>query len=292
MVSLIKIPPLNNTEKIYTTLAARINSLLFGSLKQNIFYLHIQKCGGISIAQAIKTCYYPYDFIKDRELVHFLDAKASFRAIKTTAEQSESSFETTDHYLENQELMFRERLLLYYMGQERIKYISGHFVFNEKTYELFSNKFNFVTVLRNPLERWISHYFWKRYNKNGHRNVDMDITEYLRSDIGQRNGYSYVKCFGGINKKGDYTSKQAIDKAKENLNKFKVVGCLEHQEAFVNQFEEQFGKKLKIRRLNQSPKSEAYRKSVVTEELKEEIKEICKPDIEIYQYALKNFVKT
>lgn len=118
----------------------------------------------------------------------------------------------------------------------------------------------------------------------------MDIEAFLESERGQRQGYEYVKFLGGADKLGDYTSEEAINRAKENLHKFTIVGCLEHQGEFVKQFEEQFGRRLKIGVTNQSPKPETERKSIITEEIKEKIRAICRPDIEIYQYAKDNFV--
>lgn len=292
MLSFTDLPPSESVAKGLNALVTKTNNLFNGSLKQKIFYLHIHKCGGISIQQAIKACYHTLDLTKDRQLFHLLNAKASFNAVQKTVDQTASPvdliFNTSDDYLE---LKFRENLLLYYMSQEHINYISGHFTFSMSAYKYFSNEYAFVTVLREPVERWISLYFWRRYNKQGHRNIDTDITTHLRSELAKKQGCRYIKFLGGINEQGDYTSRQAIDKAKENLHKFSVVGCLEYQGDFVKQFEEQFGRKLRIKRLNKSPSSEAHRKSLITEDIKEEVRQICKPDIELYEYALSNFVK-
>lgn len=114
---------------------------------------------------------------------------------------------------------------------------------------------------------------------------------HLRSPFGQSQGYEYVKFLGGANKAGDYTSRQAIDRAKKNLHKFDIVGFIEYQEHFLEQFEDRFGVRLKLETRNQNPTSESYRKSIVTEEIEEKIKTICKTDRELYQYAVDNFVK-
>lgn len=291
-MNLIWLPPAADTVKIFNALLAKTDNLLHGPLEQKIFYLHVQKCGGTSIKQAIKACYRSLDITKQLQSYHLLNSKASFNAVQKIIDQPDLPFDKSlfhaDDYLE---LKFRENLLLYYMGQEDINYIAGHFSFSEPASRYFSDQYAFVTVLREPVERWISLYFWRRYNKNGHRNIYTDITTHLKSELAKNQGCGYVKFFGGVNKEGDYTSEQAINRAKENLHKFSVVGALEYQEDFVKQFEERFGRKLKIRNLNQSPKSKAERSSVITEEIKEEIRAICKPDIEIYQYALENFIK-
>jgi len=276
-----------STVKTFDSLLARSHNLFRGRLKDNIFFLHIQKCGGSSINQAIKSCYQTLNITQDRYLSH-LDSEAAFKAVQMSGGQTNLSAGTINDY---PILQFRENLLLYYMSQQRIRYIAGHFSFSATAYQHFFEKYAFVTVLRDPVERWISAYFYNRYKKAGDRKLDADFTAYLDSELGRSRGYTCVKLLGGANPAGDYTSEQAITRAKDNLQKFTVVGCLEYQEDFVRQFEQQFGRKLKIRSTNQSPKSKAYRRSLITEEIEEKIREICKPDVEVYQYAVDNFVQ-
>ena len=247
---------------------------------------------GVSFKQALQACYRTLDGIKQHQIYHLLDSKASFNAFNQLTDKAnfpwEQSLADDNDYLE---LKFRESLLLYYMNQIHINYIGGHFSFSNAAYQYFSNQYSFVTVLRHPVDRWISLYFWRRYNKQGRRNIDTDITTHLQSELAYQQGCGYIKFLGGVNKDGDYASPQAISRAKENLHKFRVVGCLEYQENFLKQFEEQFGRKLKIKQLNKSPKSVTHKKAVITDEINAEIRELCKPDLEVYQYAIDNFVK-
>jgi len=284
-------PSFENTVKTLDSFTGRSINQLQGSLRENIFYLHIFKCGGTSINQAIKACYLTWNITKDRYLF-YLAANASFDTVQRC----------TDLYPDTPEdyriWKYRESLLLYYMYQGVLRYgkftgghyISGHFSFSECAYQNFCNNYAFITVLRDPVKRWISGYFFNRYKQREHHKIDLDLKEYLNSERAQKESY-YVKLLGGVNKEEDYRSEQAIARAKENLHKFRIVGCLEYQEDFIRQFEEQFGRRLKIRNFNPSPKSKAHCRSVITEEIEEKIKEICKPDIEIYQYAVENLVK-
>lgn len=287
MKSFIKMPPSEDTSKAFESVIARSNNLFNGSLKENIFFLHIHKCGGSSINQAIKSCYLTWDITKDRRLVH-LDSHAAFNAAQKCIDQTNFPSEQTDTY---HLLRFRENLLLYYMDQKDINYIAGHFSFSATAYEYFFKKYAFITVLRDPVARWISFYFYNRNKQRGPFKIDTELEAFIESERGQRQGYEYVKFLGGADQAGDYTSAQAINRAKENLHKFSIVGCLEYQGDFVKQFEERFGRKFKIGVSNQSPKSEPERKSIISEGIKEKVREVCKPDIEIYQYAINNFVK-
>ena len=284
----LKMPSYEENIKILDNLIATTNNLFHGSLEENIVFFHFFKCGGTSIAQAIKFCYLNLELMKHRHVFH-LNAGAARNAAQKILELSDFSYaQTNNDYIDRK---LEEYLLLYYMSQKHIKYIAGHFRFSEIAYQCFSDKYAFITVLRDPVERFISSYFYGRY-KIG--TIDKEFTEHLKLKAEKFPGgvSLYGECLCDLDSIEDYTSDVAIARAKENLHKFKIVGFLEYQQEFLNQFEEQFGRKLKIKVLNKSPKPEAYRKSIITEEIKEKIKEICKPDLEIYQYAVNNFVKT
>lgn len=280
--------PYEDIVKAFDTVSALSNNFLHGSLKEKIFYLHIYKCGGTSIAQAIKSCYLDLENIENNFVFH-LNRRAANEAINAIRRNLGNPELFSNHmYKDDLRLKLQESLLLYYMGREQTNYIAGHFGFSATAYQYFSNKYAFITVLREPVKRFISAYVYGRYREG--RKHNMDLTEYLQAKTGF-GGSTYVKLLGGLDETGDYTSERAIARAKENLHKFSVVGCLEYTEEFLKQFEERFGRKLKIRKYNQSPKSETYRNSILTEETEEKIREICKPDLEIYQYALDNFVR-
>lgn len=257
------------------------NTIRDGGLKDRIFFLHVPKCGGTSIDEAIKSCYVTADVRKDRLLVR-LDSKASAKA-GSILYGLDYTYGTCKDF---QEFNFREELLAYYMSLERIRYISGHFSFNDRVHGKYGDKFNFVTVLRDPVKRWISVYFYVRYRRSDRWLIESDLLDYLASDRGRSHGYEYAKLLGGARAESDYASKHSIENAKRNLHRFEVVGCVECLDHFAKSFEQRFGMHLEIKRRNENPVSASCRKPFITEEVEEKIRDVCKPDLEIYEYAI------
>ena len=141
---------------MFKSLLVKTNNLFHRSLKNNIIFLHVPKCGGTSVDYAIRRHYRK----KDRLVT--INARASTNAANLIS-QINFPYETADDY---PILKMRENLLLYYMSQN-MKYISGHFGFSEIGYRKFLGGYTFITILRDPVKRWISVYLFNRYKKRG-----------------------------------------------------------------------------------------------------------------------------
>lgn len=276
---------MNSLNKNLSLLSTRTRNLFQPSPKEGIFYLHIPKCGGTSLNIALQECFLRWSLSDTCDIVN-LDGPASWEAIETSTGNILAPDSADDYSV----MKFREELLLYHMSQRHIRFISGHFPFSTAAYKAFSDKFAFITLLRNPVDRWISSYFYNR-NRQSHRyrKIDIGIEDYLESDYGRSQGYEYTKFLAGIDVKGHFMTDQAVAKAKENLHSFRQVGFLEDMPEFKLRFEENFGRKLNIRILNQKPKSENPEILQTIEKSMPLIEDICRPDLEVYNYALDAF---
>ena len=270
----------------FKKLGERVANLFRKPPKDRIVFFHIPKCGGVSLTDTLRSRYLSLDSRSYREVIS-LDVSASDNAIKIQKELNNQSHIVA----EDQVLEFREHLLLYFLSRAQTRFLSGHFQFSEVAYRNFSKKFAFVTVLRDPVERWISAYFYNRYKQSNHRKVILDIDDYLNSELGVQQGREYIKFIGGIYETGMCVTPEAIERAKRNLHKFDIVGILEDQEKLIERFEARFGIRLRLGMKNTNPKSQQDRNLIMTETRRRKVQEICAPDLEVYQYAVKNFLE-
>lgn len=242
-----------------------------GSMRERVVFLHIPKCGGTSVARAIGAAY-GWSAGRRGQIVH-LNPAASWRGSRTA---ELSLFE------------FREHLLLYEMARPNVRYITGHYPFSETAVREHGRDWEVITVLRHPVDRWFSHYFYNRYKNSSHFSTDITLDAYVDSETGRGQGRTYVRWFSGD--LSDDWSGASTDRAIENVDRCALVGLLEHLDVFRNDFRNRFGVTLRIPRLNRNPGPSAAREEAVTEEIMRRVEELCEPDLRVYDHVLERSV--
>lgn len=246
--------------------------LFGGKVNKKIFFLHINKCGGTSLKDAIQASF----GIKKNI------GKGSFWRI-----QDHSAYEVAE-ILGESVRDYQSKLLLYFMHHDKYRYITGHFGWSNQAYKQFSHKWNFITVLRDPISRWFSAYFYLTSTKTEFRERwNCDLKSYLNSETAIKQGRKYVLTLTeGISlEKAD--SEVAINQAIKNLDNFNLVGILENLDLFNKDYHQLFGAKLLIPKLNTNKVSHAKQKEMITDDILEKVKEICYPDLRVYEHVVR-----
>lgn len=234
-----------------------------------MFFLHVQKCGGTSIKQALRA---GFPLVRPRDEVLDLDAAASTRIASR---------------LDLNNFEFRDQLLSYHLESAYPRVIMGHFRFTAALHERYLDDVAFVTVLRRPADRFLSAYFYDRYKANEYGRIEESLETFLLHDgeptlRARVHAEKYAALFRGDGTKdARRASADDVAAAIENLKRFAVVGFLEELEPFVTQLDEWADTPLDIPVLNTTPAS-ATQRDEVTPELLSVIEDICAPSTQIY----------
>lgn len=238
-----------------------------------IVFHHIPKCGGMSITAGLALTYYPLRLALGgrRNFPGRLDAKAASAA---AALQGQNRYE------------YRRLLMAYHLEQDKTPFLFGHYPFCPSAYERFKNDWAFVTLLRDPVKRWYSEYYWNRYKSHDYDKTELDIEAYLDSEQGRLNAQSFTNFLAPRPDPLAPPTAKDVKHSLENLEKFDVVGKLEDLPKFRSAMKTRFGRKPFFYKRNSSPapdtaktlpdKHSAFHKT---------LQERLQADIEIYTRA-------
>jgi len=188
----------------------RLNASLLGKAKR-IFFCHVPKCAGTSLSRAIARQAYPaYQAVLipnfSVRLEAAKDASTIFALPKVEA---------------------RQIILCYHLALDRYKFGTGHVYCRPKLVDAYRKKWHFVTILRNPVDRWISEYAYNTFKASNWAKNELSLEDYIQSEKGRGTAESFLRYFSSIPYPYSGDPQLYVDEAIDNLSRFSVVCTVE-----------------------------------------------------------------
>lgn len=232
--------------------------------EQTIIYLHIPKTGGL-------TLYSVFDHIYPQDNIYTLFPTKGDKPVKKLRQLPDEE-------------------------KRHIKVLRGHFGFGR--HDLLPQPCTYITMLRDPVERIISHYYYVLQipEHELHKKVKgtgMGLAEYVRSGISRELNNGQTRAISGLKSDYDYgeNPREKLMTAKENLKKyFSVVGLVEKYDESLILLKREFGWDWPVYTKNNVTKKKVARQKIPGSTI-EIIKEYNRLDIDLYEYAVKLFAE-
>lgn len=243
------------------------------NLTSPVIFFHVPKCGGTSVKAAILDRLGILDYLRGRYFT--LDAHASRESAEVLGTEMR---------------ILRENVLAYEVNcSPKPVFVAGHFIYSRPIHQKISEEYTAMTVIRDPIKRFVSQFF---YNKNkstqDHFGIDASIDEYLDSERAKGTGRLMTSYFAGNEalNDDDFTVDELIERAIQNIRRFDVVGVLGDLKRFEREFARATGTNIQIAHHRKNPTDQPEKEYVLTEERLQHIRELCAPDVRLFEAVL------
>ena len=272
-----------------------------GKAQQNqakFAFVHVPKSGGISIDLAMRE-----QLAKPGE-ARFSREGAIEMSLATFGQginNLDSIAQFSDHHAQQ-----LNGLLAYHLAQNW-QYISGHVSTNQHIIKSFAQQYHFITVLREPVSRFISNYIYNKLTNSlpimapNNLNSDNLIAE-VDHILAHRRGWQMANvmsmCITGRFAKDVADAQKIQNEFADNLAAYKVVGFLDNLYSFSKQIKQLSNKQINIGNHNTTDSFLDEKKQHVKSTLqnyfnepniKAQLEHLCRFDIENYQRAKEKY---
>ena len=233
---------------------------------KTVFFLHIPKCAGTTLNFEIIKKHFKSD-----EYILFYD-QGTPELIKRLKEMPA-------------------------IEQRKIRCIAGHFYFGVHNHYT-ARPSTYITILRDPIERVISHYYQVRrwethYLYRVVTENNLTLKEYVANKLSCELDNGQTRILAGLEWHVPFgeCTREILEKAKENLqNHFSVVGLTEKFEEFLQLLSHKLEWKTQLKK-KQNVGENRVNKDEIDSETIAVIERYNQLDIELYRYAQTLFEK-
>lgn len=252
--------------------SGRIRRSIFGAgLRFPCIFLHLPKCGGTSISEAL------YATVPLHKRVGVIDAVSTRRAASILEFDVDDAWKCHDD-LEFGSLTFdlRERILLTHCcwGSQLVH---GHVLMTDRLRTKVRENYKFLTIMREPIERTISNY--RMAVAAGIASPDPEV--WLDSPIARAHSTTYLRYLSGHHIVPSEQQGKCLERALAALEMFSLVGFLDEINTFAGEFEQMFGASLALHKYNRATGAKVQ----LSEAQMVKLNEMCSADRAIYDHA-------
>lgn len=232
-------------------------------------FLHVPKCAGRSIRSALAAA-----------LCSPEEADTQWLRLSAPASAVAAELLGQDRF------RLRDSLLAYMLSHTKARFVSGHFRVVPDIFDAFARDWNYVTLLREPVSRFVSEYYFNRFKPSDHCRIREGLAAFLSSAQAREMGAKYVRLFAGPEfARRPADDPEAIARAVANLSRFQVVGLFEDLPGFIRMLAGRTGIIASLPHLNPSPRPQGLYEHELTAETSEQIRLLCKPSQLVYAEA-------
>lgn len=224
--------------------------------RQRVMFIHVPKSGGTSLSHALRVRY-PLSYFKLSE---------------------EAASETRGDMTLGQWMRYKQSIVAY-NAAVGAHFIQGHIPVDRNFLDTSAAKYKLITLLRHPIDRVVSHYFFDR------RLRAMSPDEFLDSPRGHVETHVLAHFFGEL----DWDTPAdpaAANRAIAALERFAVVGILSKPEAFHREIKSKIGLGLTLPRRNIGAERAGTERTggSLSPEIMARIQEMCAEDMRVYEH--------
>ena len=193
----------------------------------------------------------------------------------------------------------REAILAYFVQRQDARFICGHFPYSRRAFADHKDEFDLITILRNPLSRVLSRFYFESDQRGRHHfPIEGELEDWIQTNDAKAAAMVFTKMFvgdiGHVQRLGcgasDAERSEAALQAIDNLKRFAIVGTLEHVDAFEHVIQQRYGIHTRMGHARNNPTYLRFAQQPPA--VQDRLRELCREDMMIYEAFAEKSART